>query len=91
MPEFYKAFFRMLVIAQFLVIVLSVMKVIFNVVTVKNGQWTWWGSLPVISISLSLVLIGLSSYSKKVYYERLYLKFSKEQGMKVWMLLKFYF
>ena len=94
MPEFYKAFFRMLIVAQLLVIGMSSVRIICNIVSVENGTWTWWGILPICSFLLSFGLIWLSSYSKQMYYKKLNLKDNdnlKDAQKRILAFLKYYF
>lgn len=91
MPEFYKAFFRMLVIAQLTVMIMAIVKISCNIYLCKNGQWTWWGLLYFLSVLLSFLLIYSSSKSKRNYYKCLRLSHNepKEKGFGYWIKSNF--
>lgn len=70
MPEFYKAFFKMLLFSQVFVVLMNVSKILLNIFPVEDKVWTWWGILPIVILSVSVYLIARSVKSKKKFYDR---------------------
>lgn len=82
MPEFYKLFFVMLQVSQWVVIAMTLLKIGCYWSAVDEERWTWWLILPLFSVVMAVVMIFMSRKSRSKYYDDL--EKYKEKLLKDW-------